>query len=327
MTDRLQKRSEIWARIEASRYRGGLPEQGPEDLVHACAHASQKTAFLWETFSHRGDTVPPSRTRNPALHPPKCFHACGTTALVRWRPVDTAPDTYTGLFAEEGVGLLRLSLANTTDTFSPSLALKLFVDGAEPSLNVLAMHRLEGLSLAETEEQGFFGLPLTTHFPEPNPVTTIWDRFPFRTKFYEWIALVGAFEAVLDWHFPVEESGHEGPQPVKTYLNTLRGITGAGATVAHPSRGPDTISFHASRALQQALPRPVGADFRQVLGAADWAPDFPLYDVHDEATHERIGTLHLESGFIASAYGDRTLFFSHPVPPWVELAGPEPAPG
>jgi hypothetical protein len=225
----------------------------------------------------------------------KLFHTYGTTAKVRFTPEPGTP--YTGLFAENAVGLLRFSYAGPVLGIGivPGLGLKLLIDGDHLSENAVMMRMLDGQS-----QHSVFEHPFTNRLPDPNLTNAIMHGVKQR------------FETVV-------AAGHGLDQPVVNFAQVqATGLPVAGAVQAPfrvilaPTRDArlrsnPQIDFRADLARNI----PAGTTIYDVL-ALDEADDDASVEIEDLLPKaKRIGGLTTESEFIASAYGDYRLFFKH----------------
>ncbi len=246
--------------------------------------------YLVRSFTHTADEMPESRI--------KLIHRYGAAAAVEFRV--TAPGRYSGLFAQSTVGIARISTATPDVTqFTPGMGLKLLVSG-EQSVNFQVMNSLDG----QGTDTNPFRHSFTNAIPEPT-------RLNFMTR-----RLLKAFQAtvrVLHRMGSVIQDERTLPlAPAAAIMPTGQAVA-VGDVVA-----PYSITFEPDAALQVAMDNWIRAnptaDFRVGL-AQVVQPGARLYRVVVRATEgapgEYIGELIATSAFVASAYQDERLFFSH----------------
>ncbi len=121
----------LWKNIAATAYPpNGLPPGEPGLLARLPLFT---IGYLRTSVEHESDELPPGRA--------KLLHRYGSVARVRFEATTEQP--YTGLLRGSHEGLLRISAATAAPSFTPALALKLFVDGC-PSANIMAMNKNDG---------------------------------------------------------------------------------------------------------------------------------------------------------------------------------------
>jgi len=226
---------------------------------------------LGKSFDHASDEMPAGRI--------KFLHPFGSVVRVEYRADPSSP--YTGMFATPSAcGLARLSLAGPPALLGnvPGMAVKLFVDG-KPSVNLHVMPSLNG----QGKNQNFFAFPFSNSLPEPRGLL-------FQTlKFW--------FGLFVD-------------NPLRLGLDHLAAEGADGARVSSP-RSPYEIQFIAPEGV--FIPTDTARDLRDEL--AQIPAGVVLFEVFARpapgARLERIGELLTSSRFVASSYGDETLFFQH----------------
>ena len=223
----------------------------------------------------------------------KLVHAFGAEARLRLEINSGAGNRYTGIFrsgAQCAIG--RFSMANkpTEEGAVPALALKIFIDGQRPSVNLHLMNSADG-----QQGHNFFALPFSNILPPAQSYSTaLLDR------------LFG--EAAVKY-------GAKDPNPGRLTLDHLAGVALDGTPVAAPVM-PYQLVFRPSEAAQASM-RGARAedDFRLLL--AELPPGLVLYEIfavdEGESLEEArlLGRLILSSPIIASAYGDEKLHFQH----------------
>lgn len=281
----------LWQRVSATPYET-LPKVGSAGFQHTFKDttAAFNKAHLRRAFDLDQDARP-DRT--------KTFHPFGTVAKVVFEPhqgvagvigrladgtvIPAEPHPYTGLFRSGGVGLVRLSLASADDPFIPGVALKMLVDGA-PSANVLAIPSFNG-----QDGRDFFLRTPTNVLPGTSDLG-------FLGKL-----TIGLFIRIQQ---------RAVPHPLVLSLDRLASVDKSGARVEHP-RAPFQIEL---RPAGVHTPAADETDFRTAL-AAHVPAGSVIYNVfgRDEgaSTWWYLGALRTQSGFVASAYGDRELHFVH----------------
>jgi hypothetical protein len=226
----------------------------------------------------------------------KAIHRRAVVAKVRYVP--ELNHSYTGLLSEETLGLLRVSLTYCPDKrgVSPGMALKLFID-KNVSRDVSLLTGLD----SHGQDYNFFSRTFSNIVPLSNSlgaklVSKIFKRASSKTNF---ISIHHLAEMTPDAKFiPVNQRKH----PYQIFVK-------ASSSINFPS-----------------LPkRDIRLDFMGLK------PDLDLLEIYarpqentkdySEMTKEKfnqfekqavkIGTIVLESNFIASAFGDDLLFFRH----------------
>jgi hypothetical protein len=269
-----EKQNILWENIMSSQW-AELPSYSASSSWGGWSSKLSSVWNLGKTFSHASDEMPEGRVR--FIHE---YGSCGTIAFV---PDSNHP--FTGIFKQGAYGLARLSLATapTEDKFVPGMALKFFIQGHE-SLNLHVMNSLEG----QGSDWNFFSRPFSNSIPEPST---------FMLK-------VGAFIFSLV-HTP----------PHKLPVAQMAMINPDGSDVVLPIV-PSTLLFHPTAYAQSLNAGGEHVDPRIMLSKV--IPGNELYDVlaSDESGKNgtvwfKVGTIILTSPFVASEYGDKTLFFRH----------------
>ncbi|MBX2802839.1 MAG: hypothetical protein KTR31_34475 [Myxococcales bacterium] len=302
------KRDTLWRKVIRCEY-PKLPHQRGIEFVQALALAEDKNELLMRTFLREADELEPE-------HAGKIFHGCGTVAKVRWVPGANAQHHFTGFLRHGGVGLLRASLSNTDETFSPGIGLKLFADGeGVPTENLVASHTLEGLPMGS----GFLDETLSTTIPHPmRPRDT--RRLDTTFAFYGWRAITGVFEAAMAWTWTAEDP----PSSVSLPLDALASRRPTGELEPEP-RAPASLAFAPLPGMAAAFQDQSSADFRDVFRqhVLEGSELFEIRAVEGDDDETILGTLVVESRFVASLYGDQRLFFRHPLPRDVKATCPQ----
>jgi hypothetical protein len=276
---------------------GGLVQFAKSSLESIANH------LLSETITRISDELKEPR--------PKLFHTYGTTAKILFTP--EAGTRYTGMFGERAYGLARFSYAGPVLGIGvvPGLGMKFFVDGDNPSQNLVAMRKLDrqqSLSeFASTRSQNsVFQNPFTNILPLPALVNLVMRAVKQR------------FETVV-------EAGRGLHQPVD---NLARIQVNGAAVPAENVLAPHRIIFQPTPEARSKSDPTI--DFRDDL-AKNIASGTTIYNVFalDETQEtelnkdgeigiedllskaDRIGTITTASEFVASKYGDYRLFFKH----------------
>jgi len=223
----------------------------------------------------------------------KLIHAFGAEARLRLAINPTAIDSYTGIFHSGApcvIGRFSLATKPAQDTSIPGLALKIFIDGDQASVNLLLMH-----SIDEQAGHNYFAQTFSNILPAPR-------AFAKRM-------LASGFER------SAVQFGAKDPNPGRLTLENLAGIQVNGQRIASP-RTPYQILFRPT-ALARALMQGASAldDFR--LKLAGLAVGQAVYDIYtlaegDSPENARLlGQLLLTAPVVSSRYGDDKLYFQH----------------
>lgn len=201
----------------------------------------------------------------------KLFHTFGTVAKARFIPVANAK--YDGIFQSGALCLVRLSLGTDTQNYAPGVAVKFFVDNKQ-SVNVVAVPSLD----TQTSQDFFVRAPKTSFLPA-----------------------VGSAKALEDTLGCVSKSRNTNTRKVS--VAALGRVQSDGTEIPN-GRAPDVLTFcNPGRHLA-----PDTQDFRAGIGAV-CQPGDVLYEVWGD--NSKLGELKLDTGFKASAFGDRELSFHH----------------
>jgi hypothetical protein len=270
-----EKRDRIWSKgIVPTVYGGKLPRSLGVGTV--LARGLRTLAKLRPTFADKGDELPKVRDGF------KLFHPFGTVAKVTYRSNNA--HHFTGLLAGSDVpGLMRLSLAAPPSArrFIPGVSLKLFVDGEGESANALFLNE-RGLD-GQQPDQNFFAYDFTNRVPKPKA----------------WTLRAGA--TMLSWL--------AGRDALHIPVGALTARSADGKAVEAPLTPYELILVPSPI----ATPSISSADFRSEIAAnLSVGPVFEVF-ARETPGHEliHIGNLDVESPALASAYGDRGLFFRH----------------
>ena len=263
-----EKQSLLWNNILASNLENGQPSTSQ----HGWGAALKKIkAFftLKTTFDHESDEIPHGRI--------KIIHENGSVGKIKFNPTPDHP--FTGIFQTGGIGLARLSLAVNPEKsgYVPGIAVKFLINN-QPSLNIVAMHSLEG----QGEDWNFFAKNFTTAIDNAQSFT------------------LKILERVFKWtHNPANDL------PV----SHLSEIDTNSDLVAEPV-SPTMLTLVPSKTVQAQINPKSRTDFRTSLSSI---PIGPLYEIYGNlnGVEYHIGSLVLDSTLVASEYGDRELFFQH----------------
>lgn len=261
----------LWKNIAATAYPpNGLPPGEPGLLARLPLFM---IGYLRTSVEHESDELPPGRA--------KLLHRYGSVARVRFDATTEQP--YTGLLRGSHEGLLRISAATAAPSFTPALALKLFVDG-RPSANIMAMNKNDG----EGKNHDVFAVSYSNAVQPATrlPGTLLGRAFERAAKALGGARLYGSYLPLHDI-VNVEANGTAVSLPVV----------------------PDRLVFEP---LIAPSSQPI-SDWRKRL--EELAENTPLFNVKVarsiDAAPEPLGRLTLLSRFVASAYGDDVLFFQH----------------
>ena len=233
-----------------------------------------KRAFLREAFEQDDDVRPPRA---------KAFHTYGTVGKMRFEADGEHP--FTGIFDTGAVGFVRASLAVGMPGYSPAAAFKFLIDGPHPSQNLL-VHQ----SLDKQASRDFFERAATNHTLAP----TMFPNTAMLPLLRLWLSRISS---------PIELQR----------LDHLAVTTNDGTAVERPC-APELVYLYGTDEVRNDPAST--ADFREIL--AQIPAGTPLYRMYGKAsaTAEKVyvGTITLESPFVASEFGDHVLAFQHAWP-------------
>jgi hypothetical protein len=200
---------------------------------------------------------------------------------------------YTGIFrsgAECVIGRFSLAIKPTTTESIPGLALKIFIDGDQPSLNMHLLH-----SLDPQAGQNYFAQTFSNILPQPN-------------------GLPGRVISNL-FGRSAEQFGAKDPNPGRLTLEHIAGMLPNGNRIQLPKAPYQLLYKPTARAHE--LMQGVGTeeDFRIKL--AKLPVGQVLYDIYTLAESAPVenasflGQLILTSQVVSSHYGDEKLYFQH----------------
>jgi hypothetical protein len=279
-----QKADFIWDnKIVPSLYGTELPAFTAPGIWDALRLAMP--SFTVKSLTTEGDELEQGRR--------KLVHAFGVEARLRFVANRAVAGGYTGIFqsgAECMIGRFSVATKPTDTRFVPGLALKFFIDGNHPSVNLHIMNSIDG-----QDGNNFFEKTFSNIIPPPASLAT---------------RLVAGFFERAAIRFGAKDS-----DPGHLTVEHLASIKTDGSKVAVP-RAPYQLLFK---------PRPTASarfkgstmndDFRIKL--ADFPVGEALYDVYaleNSETAEQgklLGQLILNSKIVASRYGDEQLYFQH----------------
>ena len=241
--------------------------------------------FALKALTTQGDELEAGRS--------KLIHAFGTEARLRLEVNPAAIDRYTGIFHSGApcvIGRFSLATKPTQDTLIPGLALKIFIDGAQPSVNLLLMH-----SIDEQAGHNYFAQTFSNILPAPS-------AFAKRI-------LTSSFKR------SAVQFGAKDPNPGRLTLENLASIQVNGHRIANPHT-PYQILFRPT-ALARALMQGSSAqdDFRlKLAGLTVGQAVYDIYTLDEGDSPEKAqlwGQLVLAAPFVSSRYGDDKLYFQH----------------
>jgi hypothetical protein len=244
-------------------------------------------SYLALTFTHKSDFMPYGRR--------KVIHAQGSVAKIT---MNITSATYTGLLSKgEHLGLIRLSVAvpQFTGNFIPGFGLKFFVEG-RPSENMVAMYQLSG----QGKDSNFFKHSFSNNIDAP-------DTAPLKVG--AWI-----FKNAMD---TITTGGKANYLPLGNFAR----VNGDGTSVSRPI-APHHLVFVPK--VEATYGSDYSVNFREELrkvwkgGSSETIYEIQAFntDNTDESEVGKvIGTLELNSKLVDSRFGDKVLFFRHPIFP------------
>lgn len=241
--------------------------------------------FSVKALSTQGDELEAGRN--------KLIHAFGTEGRLRLVINPGAADIYTGIFRSGAPCVIaRFSLATqpAPDASIPGLALKIFIDGDQPSVNLLLMH-----SIDDQVGHNYFAQTFSNILP---PAKAFAKRM-----------LASGFER------SAVQFGAQDPNPGRLTLEHLAGVQVDGKRIANP-HVPYQLLFkptaHARALMQGASAQD---DFRLKLAGLPVCQ--AVYDIYtlaegDSPVNARhLAQLVLAAPLVSSHYGDEKLYFQH----------------
>ncbi len=241
--------------------------------------------FALKALTTQGDELEAGRS--------KLIHAFGAEARLRLVINPAAADSYTGIFHSGApcvIGRFSLATKPAQDTSIPGLALKIFIDGDQPSVNLLLMHSIDEQTGHNYFAQTFSNILLAPRAFAKRMLTSGFER-----------------SAV--------QFGAKDPNPGRLTLENLASIQVNGRRIANPHT-PYQIFFRPTapaRALMQGAS--AADDFR--LKLAGLPVGQAVYEIYTLAEGDSpgnasvLGQLVLTAPVVSSRYGDETLYFQH----------------
>lgn len=242
-------------------------------------------AFSLKAFTTEGDELEPGRRKR--------IHAFGAEAQLRLEILPSVQNRFTGIFrsgAECALGRFSHASKPTETSSIPALAIKFFVDGKHPSLNVHLMNSVDG-----QDGHDFFATDFSNILPPAKA---------FATKMLD-----RAFRAVA------EDFGAKDTNPGRLTLDHLSGMLPNGEAVSAPVT-PYQLILKPTAVARALMPDATASDdFRVRLAAlpvGEAIYDIYALDAGESLTEAKpIGKLVLTSPVVSSRYGDETLYFRH----------------
>lgn len=241
--------------------------------------------FSVKALTFHGDELEPGRK--------KLIHAFGAEARMRLVVSPSAIHKNTGFFSTgTNCAIARFSLAKKpdSDTSIPGFALKIFVDGERPSVNLLMMH-----SVDEQPGHNYFAQTFTNILP---PAVALSKRL-LAHGFKRSAALFGAKDT----------------NPGRLTLEHLARSLPTGEQVATPNVPYQLILKPTAYARGLMADSAATDDFRVQL--ARLSVGQAIYDVYTvmegapSASAMLLGQLILATPIVSSRYGDESLHFQH----------------
>ncbi|OQV16935.1 hypothetical protein BV898_08941 [Hypsibius exemplaris] len=274
-----EKQHILWKQIDDSAYTE-LPQEG-----FSMANFSHLFDPQYDTVSYLRKSDELSKTRFKLVHP------FGSVAMVRLK-ITNRDAPFTGIFKSGGIGLLRISPATMDFTaISVGLGLKIFID-KQDSQNLLLLFTRAG----QGANRNFFAHTMSNVIP-PMPVHPLDATFE---------------QAILRLPGDPKDNPENG---LNVPLMEPASVTSDGMTVKAVT-APYQVTFVPNAKL--GWPSNDMTDYRTHLAAI--RKGTVLYTVmarlgKDDADVV-LGEVVTTGKFVASMYGDGTLFFNHARMPW-----------
>lgn len=278
-----QKADAMWHdKILPSRY-AQLPPLTSPGIVGLLKLMTDR--FSVKALTSTGDELEPGRR--------KLIHAFGAEARMRLVVSAKAMQGYTGIFQSGAeCAIARFSLANKpdTDTSIPGLALKVFIDGDRPSVNLLMMHSIDAQVGHNYFAQDFSNiLPPAVAFP----------KRLLESGFKRSAVLFGAKDT----------------NPGRLTLEHLAGTLPNGERIATP-KVPYQLIFKPTAYTRALMADATSTDdFRvKMAGISVGQAIYDIYTLMEgdlAANAKFLGQLILATPIVSSRYGDETLYFQH----------------
>ena len=285
------KQAKIWSLIAGNPYSiSQLPTKYPQN-ANVDLTQLRNASYYPASFLTTGDEMPAGRYRlsNPY----------GAVAMVEFVAYGNASAAYTGLFKSGGIGLVRLSLHNMAPaSFAPQLAMKIFLD-RKASQN-FHLNSITNPVPDQFTNRNYFAGPLSNMIYAPNTGigtaamqgTNMLPGGP--TDRPESFLNIGLFEQA-----GVDSSGVPTADlivaPLRAVITPNPDLTKAGVANSKNDFRADIINIVPAGTLLYTL-------------SGQLTLNSPM---------EKIGEIWTQSAFVASQYGDETLFFRHASHRWV----------
>jgi len=225
------------------------------------------------TFDHTTDDMPSGR--------PKYIHPLGSVGPVKFVP-NANGRKFTGMFKGADSCVARLSLAGNPEKigFTPGMGIKCYPDGTHASANFISMFSLDG----QKDNYNFFANEFTNIIQEPTSLSlkavekTVFNR---ASSCATWLS--------LKQFSSVDQNGN----------------------VPSPALWPQQLWLVPGNAH---FPEDKGRDFRDDLeaipvGTTIWTVE--ASNKHNVIQRFEIGSIVTTGPFVASKFGDESLFFEH----------------
>ena len=272
------KQQLLWNNIVQSKYRDGeMPSSSwLRFMWDAVTGGLFGKNYLRKTLLHEADELPDRRRR--------LIHSFGSVCLITFEAVPNAP--FSGTLSSGACGVLRVSLTLPSRSFTPGFAVKFLIDG-RPSQNIVCIPSING---QEEDQNVFLRAGSNRHSKTVRGLD-----FKFLASMFGRAAR-SLKPQKLRWNY----------LPLDHFAATRSDGTKEASPVV-----PHELIFLPTPEAQMS--RESNSDFR--LRLTDIAPGTVLYHVlaTDSPTSRPvlIGRLRTGSEFVASHYGDGTIFFQH----------------
>jgi len=270
---RQDKLADTWAKVSADPYTANtLSSWDGRDLTNPLNLIKFGFSSMDVSFDTASDAMPHGRT--------KYIHSLGAVAQARL--VAQEGTKYSGLFQGSDSCLARLSLAvhPGSDNFVPGMAFKCFRDGNAPSGNFITMYSLDG----QKDNFNFFQNTFTNIIEPPTSfaLKIIALIFKRASQCPTWISTKGFSSMDQNGVLP-----SENVWPIHVFLEPTSAVQ-FGTTAGKEFR-------------EDLMDIPSGSKLWDVYGQEYGRPE----------TRTKIAEIITQSKFVASQYGDETLFFQH----------------
>jgi len=278
-----QKADSMWNdKILVSRYATlpALTSPGLRDLLTLITGD-----FSVKALSTPGDELEAGRS--------KLIHSFGSEARLRLVINDGAGAGYSGIFRSGApcmIGRFSLAARPDADSSIPGLALKIFIDGAHPSVNLLLMHSIDGEA-----GHNYFDHSFSNILPPPQALSKRLLANGFKRS--------------------AQQFGARDPNPGRLTLENVAGTLTNGKR-EQSVKAPYQILFEPTPQAR-ALMRDDSAtdDFRVRLAKLKVGQALYAVVAREEgaaaAQDTHLGQLVLTSAVVSSHYGDEQLYFQH----------------